>query len=32
MFGAVSSTDGVLDSETELTVGLYERVGDCLRV
>jgi hypothetical protein len=30
MFGAVSSTDGVLD--IELTVGLYDRVGDELYV
>jgi hypothetical protein len=30
MFGALSSTDGVLDSDTEVTVGLYERVGEFL--
>jgi hypothetical protein len=29
MFGAVSSTEGVLDSDTEDTVGLYVRVGEC---
>jgi hypothetical protein len=32
MFGAVSSTEGVLDNDPEVTVGLYVRVGDCLRV
>lgn len=32
MFGAVSSTEGVRDNDTDVAVGWYERVGDGLCV